>query len=164
LGRDIEEGFRGFAIALALELALTEPILRIGRQTIAREFAQEGAEAFLGERIVLAHDVAIGEVVIVLRAVGRGQRRDLRAGRTRILGRIEHGAAPGRWTCRGRSDRRRCRAADLPSRRPRCSAAQFLEPVFGLLLRAPELALELLVAKLQLLDRAGELPDLRFET
>src|SRR5439155_13877012 len=41
-GRDIEERFGGVAIALALKHALAEPVLRVGRQPVARIFAEEG--------------------------------------------------------------------------------------------------------------------------
>src|SRR5207237_5125761 len=75
---------RRIAEALALEQALAEPILHIGRKPIARVFAQEGAEAVVGERVVLAHQVTVGEVVIVLGTVRWRQRRDLGAGRARI--------------------------------------------------------------------------------
>src|SRR5262249_20217644 len=46
---------------------------------IVREVTQEEPEAVLGERVVLAQDVAVGEIVGVLGAVGGRQRRDLRA-------------------------------------------------------------------------------------
>ena len=42
--------------------------------------------------------------------------------------------------------------------------ARFLETVVGVFLQAAELAFELLIAELQLLDHARELPDLGFET
>ena len=50
-------------------------------------------------------------------------------------------------------------------RRAACALpAQFLEAVIGVFLQAAELAFELLIAELQLLDHPGELPDLGFET
>src|SRR6202030_4175245 len=76
-GRDIEEGFGGVAIALPLEQAFAQPILRLGRHPVAGIFAQEGAKSVLGQRIVLAQDIAVGEVVIILRAIRRRQRRHL---------------------------------------------------------------------------------------
>src|SRR6202047_474423 len=76
-GRDIEEGFGGVAIALPLEQAFAEPILGVGRHPVAGIFAQEGAKSVLRQRIVLAQDIAIGEVVIILRAVRRRQCRHL---------------------------------------------------------------------------------------
>ena len=57
----------GVAIALALKQALAEPVIGVRRQPIARIFLHEGAQAFLGERVVLAQHVAVGEVVFVLR-------------------------------------------------------------------------------------------------
>src|ERR1700730_14831455 len=61
-GRDVEEGFGGVAIALPLEQAFAEPILGLGRHPVAGIFAQEGAESVFRQRIVLAQDVAVGEV------------------------------------------------------------------------------------------------------
>ena len=50
-------------------------------------------------------------------------------------------------------------------RRAGCALpAQFLEAVIGVFLQAAELAFELLIAELQLLDHPGELPDLGLET
>jgi hypothetical protein len=50
-------------------------------------------------------------------------------------------------------------------RRPSSAArAEFLEPVLAVLLYAPECPFELLVAELELLDDAGELADLVFQT
>src|SRR5215475_2993308 len=70
LCRDVEKGFGGVAVALALEQTLAQPILRIGGEPVARIAAQEGAETLFGKRVVLAQNVTIGEVVGVLRAVG----------------------------------------------------------------------------------------------
>ena len=80
LGRNAQELLGGVAIALALEHALAEPVLRFRHEPVAREAAQEIAEAVLGQRVVLPRDVAVGHVVAVARAVGRRQRRHLRAG------------------------------------------------------------------------------------
>src|SRR5437660_2743415 len=79
-GRDAEEGFGSVAETLALEQALAQPILRVGSKPVARKSAQEGAKALVGERIILAQHVAIGEVVIVLGTVGGRRRRKLRTG------------------------------------------------------------------------------------
>src|SRR5262249_43391132 len=84
LGRHIEKGFGGVAVALPLEQALAQPILRIGREPIARIPAEEASETLLGQRVVLAQDVAVGKVVSVLGAVGGRQRRDLAARPARI--------------------------------------------------------------------------------
>src|SRR5262245_63790642 len=83
-GRHVEKGFGGIAVALPLEQALAQPILRIGREPVARIAAKETSETLFGERVVLAQDVAVGEVVGVLWAVGGRQRRDLAAGPVRI--------------------------------------------------------------------------------
>ena len=74
-----------------------------------------------------------------------------RAGRIQILGGIERIAAPA-----GRGGRRRRRRRVLRARLRR-------SPRHALLLHAADLTLELLVAKLQLLDRPGQLPNLGFE-
>src|SRR5262249_38027600 len=117
LGRDVEEGFGGIAPALALVEALAEQILRVHGEPVAREFLQEAAEAFLGERIVLAQEVAVGEVVSVLRAVGGRERGDLCAAGAGIAGRRGVvGASAGRRERRvagerGQIERRAGRAA-----------------------------------------------------
>src|SRR5882757_8329112 len=41
LGRDVEEGLGGVAVALALEQAFAQPVLRLGRHPVARIPAQE---------------------------------------------------------------------------------------------------------------------------
>jgi hypothetical protein len=74
-----------------------------------------------------------------------------RTGRIRILGGIE-GIAPPAGRCGRRRRRRQVLRARL-RRRPR----------HALFLHAADLALELLIAKLQLLDRSGHLPNLGFE-
>src|SRR5262249_5193936 len=48
-GRDIEEGFGGVTVALALEQTFAKPVLHLRHHPIVRVFAQEDAEAFLGE-------------------------------------------------------------------------------------------------------------------
>src|SRR6266508_2261923 len=86
LGRDVEEGLGGIPVALALEQALAEPIMRLRREAIGRILAHEGAEALLRQRIVLAHQVAVGEVVLVPRRRARRKHGLLLrgAGRARI--------------------------------------------------------------------------------
>src|SRR6266508_4051712 len=73
-GRDGEEGFRGVAVALALEHAFAQPIGGIPDEPIIGIFAQEAAEGVFGEGVVLAQHIAIGEVVFVARGL-RGRKR-----------------------------------------------------------------------------------------
>src|SRR5262245_5538424 len=61
-GRDVKEGFRGVAEALALEQAFAEPIGGVAGEPIAGILVQEVTEAVLGERVVLAQHIAVGEV------------------------------------------------------------------------------------------------------
>ena len=72
-----------------------------------------------------------------------------RTGRVRVLQRIESVAAPAGW-CGG------WRGRILRARLHRRSRRT-------LFLHAADLAFELLVAKLQLLDRSGQLPNLAFQ-
>src|SRR6266545_3407193 len=111
-GRNVEVRFRGVAVALALKQALAQPVLRVGGEPVARIAAQEGAEAVFGERVVAAQDIAIGEVVGVLRAVGRRQRRNLAAGPARMARRP-----------RVRRERRPDRRDRTPATARRCPAA-----------------------------------------
>src|SRR5262245_54821032 len=211
-GRDVEEGFRRVAEAVALEHAFAEPIGGVAGEPIIGILAQETVEGVFGERVVLAQHIAVSEIVFVargLRGRERGQRaagsrvlrrlprlwaawrshgceierrggaasagradrrltrigaryrgpagrvdraeRMGRAGRIRILGGIERIAAPA-----GRCGRRRRRRQVLRARLRR-------RPRHALFLHAADLALELLIAKLQLLDRPGHLPNLGFE-
>src|SRR5262245_12459751 len=211
-GRDVEEGFRRVAVALALELALAEPEGGIAGEPIVGIPAQEVAEAVLGERVVLAQHVAVGEVVFVARRLRRRQRgehtgggatrrlsRRRTAGRSHI-GEIERriGDASARSAdrrvariggrgglARRRVDRaermrrarrrrilRRIEGVAAPSRRGRCGRPRWhgrtgwtrlYAAGRAPLLQAADLGLELLVAELELLDRAGELPDLALE-
>src|SRR5262249_38695248 len=55
LGRDVEEGFRRVAEAVALEHTFAEPIGGVAGEPIIGIFAQEAVEAVFGERVVLAH-------------------------------------------------------------------------------------------------------------
>ena len=89
-----------------------------------------------------------------------------RAGRIRILRRIKRIAAPAGRAGRGRTRwlRRRILRTRLQCRARRTLRVRFLETVVGVFLQAAELAFELLIAELQLLDHARELPDLGFET
>src|ERR1019366_2077317 len=68
-----EEGFRGVAIALALEKALAEPVLGVRQQGIAGVFLREVAHGLFGERIVLALHIADAEIEFVLRNCRRRQ-------------------------------------------------------------------------------------------
>src|ERR1035441_10496982 len=78
--RDRQEGFRRVAIALALEQALAQPILRVRHQLFVRIFAQEIAERLLGQRVIFVQHIAIRHVVFVLRRRRRRQRCKLGAG------------------------------------------------------------------------------------
>src|SRR5882762_4683868 len=84
-GGHAEEGFRGVAILLALEVAFAEPVLRVRDQGIARIFLREIFHGLFGQRIVLALHVADAEIELVLwRRRGRQRRqRGAGAGRTR---------------------------------------------------------------------------------
>src|SRR5262245_58147106 len=92
-GRDVEEGFRRVAVALALELTLAEPEGGIAGEPIVGIFAQEVAEAVLGEGIVLAQHVTVGEVVFVARRLRRRQSGG-HAGATRRLTRRRTAGRP----------------------------------------------------------------------
>src|SRR4030095_8351289 len=92
-GRDGEEGFRGVAVALALEHALAQPIGCIPDEPIIGIFAQETAEGVFGEGVVLAQYIAIGEVIFVARGL-RGRERGKSAAASRPAARRlpRHGA------------------------------------------------------------------------
>src|SRR5580700_1019608 len=62
-GRDRKKRLRRVAIALILEQAFAEPILRLRRQPIGRIFVQEIAERIRRGPIVLMQDIAVGEIV-----------------------------------------------------------------------------------------------------
>src|SRR5512140_1382835 len=84
-----EKGFGGVTVFLALEIALAQPVLRIGDQGIAGIFRSEIAHGLFGQCIVLALHIADAEVELVLwRRRGRqsGQ-RGTRARRASPLGR-----------------------------------------------------------------------------
>src|SRR3954447_2608745 len=227
-GRDVEESFGRVTVALTLEQAFTQPIGGVAGHAVAGISAQEAAKALLGQRIVLAQHVAVGEIVLVTRGLRGRQRGDhraagvgiatrgpgrttrrphgreiersarptspggadrlvgiahgrrhrrrsaratdraqrvRRAGRIRILHRIKRIATPaGRaGSCRRRWLRRRVLRARLQRRAWRPLRVRFLETVVDVFLQAAELAFELLIAELQLLDHARELPDLGFE-
>src|SRR6266540_1375133 len=208
-GRDGEEGFRGVAVALALEHAFAQPIGGIPDEPIIGIFAQEAAEGVFGEGVVLAQHIAIGEVVFVARGL-RGRERGKRTTASRPAARRlpRHGAvrrpharevkrraggASARSADRllariGAHARRRAGRSDRAQRVRRTGRVRILEGIErvaalagrcrgrrilrarlhrrsrrALLLHAADLALELLVAKLQLLDSSGQLPDLGFE-
>src|SRR5688572_3888640 len=74
LGRDVEEGFRRITETLALEQTFSKPIGGIAGEPIVGISAQEAAEAVLGQRVVLAQQVTIGEIVFVSRRL-RGRQR-----------------------------------------------------------------------------------------
>src|SRR5215216_749383 len=113
-GRDVEEGFGGLTVALALKQAFAEPIIRFGHHPVARMLAQEAAEALLGNRIILAHQIIIGEVVFLLGRGGGGSHRLLleRAGGVR-------GARRRRRQCAARRRSTRCRKRGIARRVPR---------------------------------------------
>src|ERR671930_141596 len=214
-GRDVEEGFRGVAVALALEHAFAQPIGGIPDEPIIGIFAQEAAKGVLGEGVILAQHIAIGEVIFVARGL-RWRERSQRAAASRPAARRlpRHGAvrrphareikrraggastepADRRLGCIGAHGWRRTRArrrtgptdrAERVRRTRRIRILEGIERVAALagrcrwrrilrarlhrwprrpvLLHPPDLGLELLVAKLQLLDRPGQLPNLRFE-
>src|SRR3954454_15836954 len=75
-GRDVEESFGRVAVALTLEQAFAQPIGGVAGHAVAGRLAQETAEALLGECIVLAQHVAIGEVILVARGLRGRQRGD----------------------------------------------------------------------------------------
>src|SRR6476619_7465830 len=77
--RDVEESFGRVAVALTLEQAFAQPIGGVAGHAVAGISAQEAAKALLGECIVLAQHVAIGEVVLVTRGLRGRQRGDHRA-------------------------------------------------------------------------------------
>src|ERR1700722_11913039 len=83
-GGDGEERFGGVAILLLLEQTFAEPVLSLRRQVIARILAQKATETFGREHVILAQNVAIGEVVLVPGRISRRQRRLHGAGAARI--------------------------------------------------------------------------------
>src|SRR5262249_32277464 len=95
-GRHVEEALGGVAVALTLEQALPQPVLCLRRHPIVGIALEETAEAILGERVVAAQDVAVGEIVAVLRAVGGRQRRDLRTSAVRTARRSARIGLAGR--------------------------------------------------------------------
>src|SRR5215213_1316703 len=58
LGRHCEEGLGGLAIALALEQAFAQPVVRVGYQPVTWVLLQERAQALRGKRVILAQHVA----------------------------------------------------------------------------------------------------------
>ena len=249
--RHIQKRGCGVPVILALEHAFAKPELGVRRHLIARIFLEEGAERFLGERVVLPEQIAIAEVVLVTRRLRRRQgcgrtgcigiarrrrrqrpasrrerwiahRRSRHGGqiqrsarlpatgspdilfrvgndrgwasgrhrthrsqriarppraagvdtasrraqrarhswRTRVEGWIKRVAAPctnSRWRCGGR-ERSGGRERTAGARRNHRLLARA-----ALLLHAPQLAFQLLIAKLQLLDLARELTHLIFK-
>src|SRR6185312_13124239 len=85
LGRDREEGFSRVAVALLLEQALAEPILRVGHQALLRMLPDEVAEGLLGQPVIFVQHIAVGHVVFVLRLRRGRQGRELRIGVARRL-------------------------------------------------------------------------------
>src|ERR1700759_5203200 len=65
--RQRQEGVGCTAIVLALEHALAEPVLRLGREAVARIAPHEVAEGILGEGVVLVQEIAVAEIVDVAR-------------------------------------------------------------------------------------------------
>src|SRR5258708_517591 len=64
-GRDVEEGFRRVAEALALEHAFAEPIGGVADEPIIGISTQEAMEGVFSERVVLAQHIAVSEIVFV---------------------------------------------------------------------------------------------------
>src|SRR5215510_7940988 len=111
-GRDVEEGFRRVAEAVALEHALAEPIGGVADEPIIGIFAQEAMEGVFGERVVLAQHIAISEVIFVARGL-RGRERGERAAASRVGRRLpRHRAA---WRPHGCEIERRGGAASAGS-------------------------------------------------
>src|SRR5262249_42629331 len=69
------------------EEGLAEPIVRVRGPRVARVSLEEIAKALLGERIILAQHIAIGEVELVARGGGGRQGRKRAAGGVWITGR-----------------------------------------------------------------------------
>src|SRR5262245_25245893 len=86
-GRDVEEGFRRVAEAVALEHAFAEPIGGVAGEPIIGILAQETVEGVFGERVVLAQHIAVSEIVFVARGL-RGRERGERAAGSRVLRRL----------------------------------------------------------------------------
>src|SRR5262249_36159897 len=89
-----EERLRRLFVLLALEQALAQPELRIGGPAVAWIFLQEGAEAVLGHRVVLAQHVPVGEIVGVLGLFARRRDGSDRA-RAAEIARRRRGQRPG---------------------------------------------------------------------
>ena len=92
-----EESFRGIAILLALEIALSQPILRVRDHGIAGVFLREVAHGLFGQRIILALHVADPEIEFIPRTCRRrqGGERGARGARRRRRRRIESAARIG---------------------------------------------------------------------
>src|SRR5579864_3081127 len=93
-GRDGEERLGRVMILLALEQRLTEPILCLGREAVARMLVQELAISLRRVGIVLVHEIVMGELELVFRRGVRRQRCDC-TGAVRI-GRRRRQSAAGR--------------------------------------------------------------------
>src|SRR5262245_47192654 len=63
--RHVEKRRGGISVVLTLEHALAKPELRIGRQLVARMPFQKCPQCILGERVVLAQNETIAEIVLV---------------------------------------------------------------------------------------------------
>src|SRR3954452_23360439 len=96
-GGHSEESFRGIAILLALEIALSQPILRVRDHGIAGVFLREVAHRLFSQRIILALHVADSEIEFIPRACRRrqGGERGARRSRRRHRRRIESAAGIG---------------------------------------------------------------------
>src|SRR5579862_3862087 len=105
LRRHGEKGFRGIAIALALEQGFAHPELRLGRQAIARILAQERRELVRGGTIILVLQVTVSEIEFVLGRIARRQGRLHGAGAARI-DRWRRRQCPARRAAAGQIERR----------------------------------------------------------
>src|ERR1700686_2356652 len=116
LRRHGKEGFRGVAIALALEQCFAPPELCGGRQAIARILAQEIRELIRGGTIVLVLEVAVSEIEFVLGRIARRQRRLHGAGAARIARWRRRQCSARRGTARRRWRWRRGDAGQIERR------------------------------------------------
>src|SRR6516165_2263418 len=70
--RHVEERGRGVAIILTLEHALAKPELRVRRHPVLGVPLEELAQRILRERVILAQQITIAEIVDVARRLCRG--------------------------------------------------------------------------------------------
>src|SRR5262245_20166261 len=82
-GRDVEKGLSSITVTLPLEQSLAEPERRLGGEPIARIPGREAAKTILGKGVVLALEIAVGEIEIILRRLPERLRGRMRAGARR---------------------------------------------------------------------------------